>query len=915
MFLRRCVALTLVCLAAAANAQSLLDLAQQQGSSDSLSGNGQTQRSVQLPANSGLGAVPSVPSIANDASLLLQRGLNTQSNVQNGQNLLRTPTPQPLAEFQRFVWGATGRMLPLFGQNLFADAVQTYAPVDRVPVPADYVIGPGDELLIRAWGAVDVDFRAEVDRNGMINIPHIGSFGITGIKSSEVESYLRSQIGRIYKNFDLSVTLGQLRSIQIFVVGQAVQPGSYTVSSLSTLVTALFASGGPNPNGSMRHIVLRRGDKVVTEFDLYDFLVSGDKKNDARLLPGDVIMIPAAGPRVAVLGAVRMPAIYELKSSAETLGQVLRYGGGTSVVTSATKAQLERVDPTNPQAPRQVSTVAFDAGGLASLLRDADILTAFEVRPAFSNAVTLRGNVEQALRYPYQPGMRISTLIPERSALITRDYYRRRNRLVEFLNPGEDEYKDLDSNGMMSQSGQLRGPYGASPFGRQPGVAGSLGSNMQGYAGSVTGGMQNGTVGNLTMAQGAIAGGNLSQAGGVLVNGVAAQQQQGNASALGLAGAAGGGLGQTGSSNLQANGLPMRLPLGNDGWAASSAQDATWRQRNDRLPDPDSLLDQVNWDYAVVERMDPKTLSSQLLPFNLRRAVVDRDPRDDLELQPGDVVTIFSLRDVRGPQSRQTQYVRIEGEVRSPGVYQLLPGESLRQLLERVGGLTNQAYAYGIEFTRESTRLKQQVVLQDAVRRLQAALASSSADELANASSSDVEVAKAAMAAQQQSQQAQLKRLEEIVPIGRIALELPLDAKGIADLPDLPLENGDSVMVPGRPGFVFAVGAVANENALVWRPGRTVDDYLRSAGVETAADQENTFVIRADGSVAHARNYSGLFSNGFGSLDLMPGDTIVIPQKIDRTTKLTAFLRGAKDWTQILYQFGLGAAAFHTLKN
>jgi protein involved in polysaccharide export with SLBB domain len=894
-----------MCLMGAASAQSLFDSSQlQQGQSPDASGTSQAPRSVSIPGDSAPG-VPSTPSIVNSPNSQQGYRSSDNNNSSNGNTQNSTPQPPPPpTEFQRFVWGTSGRLVPLFGQNLFADAVQTYAPVDRVPVPADYVIGPGDELRIRAWGAVDVDFTAQVDRNGMINIPRVGSFGMAGIKASESEAYLRGQIGRIFKNFELNVTLGQLRSVQIFVVGQAMRPGSYTVSSLSTLVTALFASGGPNPNGSMRHIVLRRGDKVVTDLDLYDFLVNGSKRKDARLLPGDVIMIPPAGPRVAVLGAVKASAIYELSSPTETLGQVLAYGGGTSVVTSTTKAQLERIDPANPNAPRQVSTVTLDAAGLSLPLRDADILTAFEVRPVFSNAITLRGNVEQPLRYPFQPGMRISTLIPERSALVTRDYYRRQNRLVEFLQPG-------DSGASWGSGVGAGSSVSSSSYGGQ-GYGGNSSNNAGGGSGP------NGNPGAAAIAAGlaGLGGGGLGAGAVNSALNVGSGGNGGNSTAGSNSFGQGGNSGQGTNGNGSGSGSDSTRPPGSgDGWASGTSQEAAQRQRSDRLPDPDRLLDQVNWDYAAIERLDPQTLSIQLIPFNLRRAVVDHDPANDIELKPGDVVTIFSLRDVRGPMARQTQFVRVEGEVQSPGVYQLLPGETLRQVLQRVGGLTNQAYTYGTEFTRESTRLKQQAALQDALRRLQSTLASSSADQLANASSTDGDVAKAALAAQQQAEQAQLKRLQSITPIGRIALELPLDARSIADLPDLPLENGDSVMVPSRPGFVFAVGAVANENALVWRAGRTVQEYLRSAGVEGAADEDNTFIVRADGSVVHARDYSNLFSNGFGAVNLMPGDTVVVPEKLDRTTKLTAFLRGAKDWTQILYQFGLGAAAFHTLKN
>src|SRR5215471_7078811 len=210
-------------------------------------------------------------------------------------------------EFQKFVMESTGRDLQIFGQNLFRTVPSTFAPVDNIPVTPDYVIGPGDEIQIRAWGQIDVDFSAVVDREGAISVPKVGVINVAGVKASDLPAYLKTVFGRTFRNFQLTATLGKLRSIQVFVVGQAKRPGTYTVSSLSTLVTAVFASGGPSTRGSMRNIQLKRGNLVVADFDFYDLIVSGDKSKDAPLLPGDVIYIAPVGPQVAVTGSVKLP--------------------------------------------------------------------------------------------------------------------------------------------------------------------------------------------------------------------------------------------------------------------------------------------------------------------------------------------------------------------------------------------------------------------------------------------------------------------------------------------------------------------------------------------------------------------------------------------------------------------------------
>ncbi len=354
------------------------------------------------------------------------------------------PPPKP-NEFQRFVEGATGRLLPIFGSRFFADAADTYRALDNVPVSADYTIGPGDEVLIRAWGSIDVDYRSTVDRNGMLNLPKVGSFNVAGVKAADLEKNLRGQLARLYNNFELSVSLGQLRGLRVFVVGPAQRPGVITLSSQSTLLSAVVAAGGPSSTGSMRKILLRRDGKVISELDVYEFLVQGDKSKDMQLAAGDVVVFQPAGPRVALTGAIDTPAIYELKTAEEPLREVLRYAGGAPVLANPNRVQLERIDPSQPLAKRFVETFRLDSAGLQKALRDGDVLTLLAISPQFANAVTLKGHVAAPLRYPFTPGMRIRDLIPDRDALITADFYRRKNLLVQMIDD-DDRLRTRDEN-------------------------------------------------------------------------------------------------------------------------------------------------------------------------------------------------------------------------------------------------------------------------------------------------------------------------------------------------------------------------------------------------------------------------------------------------------------------------------------
>ena len=776
------------------------------------------------------------------------------------------PPPKP-NEFQRFVEGATGRLLPIFGAGFFADAADTFQSLDNVPVSADYTLGPGDEIITRAWGGVDVDYRSTVDRNGMLNLPKVGSFNVAGVKAADLEKNLRAQIGRLYTNFDLSVSLGQLRGLRVFVVGPAQRPGVITLSSQSTLLSAVVAAGGPAPSGSMRKVLLRRDGRVISELDVYEFLVQGDKSKDVQLVAGDVVVFQPAGPRVALTGSIDTPAIYELKSVQEPLSALLRYAGGTPVLANPNRVQLERIDASQPLAARFVESFRLDSAGLQKPLRDGDVLTLLAISPQFANAVTLKGHVAQPLRYPYTPGMRVRDLIPDRDALITRDFYRRKNLLVQMIDEDDDRSRNYSDN-RADLRNDTRGD-----------ARGDARSDARG---------DNRSDNRYDLAR--------------------PPADSGDYPPL------------------------RRAEFGNDLRADSGARagltsvSPTFRSRTDRQQreddraavarsrrTPAALFDDLNWDYATIERLNPD-LTTQVIAFHLGKAVLQGDEASNVALAPGDVVTVYSQKDVRGPIGRQTRLVSVEGEVNAPGIYQLQAGDTLRSVIARAGGFTPQAYLYGLEFSREETRARQRENLAAAVTRLQALSAVQTARDAANRR--DDTSLQSTAAVSNAATQAQLARLSRIEPNGRIALELMPEANSTESLPDLPLENGDRIIVPPRPGFVTVAGAVVNTNAFVWKPGRTAGDYLRLAGADEAADTSNMFILRADGTVSSSGDRRGFF--GRGGLEaqvLQPGDALIVPNQLDFETWGRALVRNLKDVAQIFSGFGIGIAAINSIRN
>jgi protein involved in polysaccharide export with SLBB domain len=600
------------------------------------------------------------------------------------------------------------------------------------------------------------------------------------VKAGDAQNVIRAAVARLYKGVTVNVTFGQLRAITVYVVGQANRPGTYTVSSLSTLVTALFASGGPNANGSMRHVQLKRAGKLASELDLYSFIAKGDKSADVKLQDGDTIYIPPAGGFVALVGKVNSPAVYELKTNNETIESLLDFAGGLPVIADPRRAFLERIDPSKTR-PRSVEEFALNADGLHRSLKNGDVLNVVSITPEFSNAVVLRGNVDQPVRAPFKSGMRISDLIPSKEYLLTRNSVNRQNNVIATGKNEKDTHERADT------------------------IASSIGG----------------------------------------------------------------------------------------------------------------LVDEINWDYAVIERLNRSDLSTQLIPFNLGNVFRNPSGPDNIQLQPGDTVTIFSQNDVAVPMNKRQVFVRVEGEVSVPGVYQMTAGDTIQSLISKAGGPTSNAYLFGTAFYREDVRKEQEANLQRAADRLEAQVRSEQSTQAANLrgmSPNDAAAATSQFETERRLAEERIARFRKLQPTGRIAFGLDPNERSFAHLPQVTLKNGDRLVIPSKPAFVHVFGAVNVEASPLWKPNTRVGDYLKIAGTAVDADVDNVFVLRVDGTVVSAES-QGWFFGKIGGVEVMPGDAIVVPEKLDKQTAWSKFMQGARDWTQIFANFGLGAAAIKTLRN
>jgi protein involved in polysaccharide export with SLBB domain len=321
----------------------------------------------------------------------------------------------------------------------------------------------------------------------------------------------------------------------------------------------------------------------------------------------------------------------------------------------------------------------------------------------------------------------------------------------------------------------------------------------------------------------------------------------------------------------------------------------------------DHRLPEINWSYAVIERQDPRDLTTQLIAFHPGKLVLERDRSQDLELRPGDVVTVFSQADIRVPVAQQNRFVRLEGEFQTAGIYNIRPGETLAEVVARAGGFTREAYLYGAEFTRVSVKQEQQRRLEQFANELEREIDEIARNQLAAMTSEKAAEVSARLAYERRF----VQNLRSIQATGRIVLQLDPDKPDLSRLLALPLEDGDRLYVPPRPSTVHVIGSVFNPNTFLHERGTTVSGYLAKAGGLTrSADARRLFIIRADGTVVARGGATGLGGRKFENLRLSPGDAVVAPEFVLKTS----VWKSVREWSQVAAQFALGAAAVNVLR-
>ena len=777
--------------------------------------------------------------------------------------------PQPSIQPRAVKLKPDERGLLPFGYGLFAGQPLSLAPLDDLPVPDNYVLGPGDEIEVRIYGKKEANYQLVINREGSIDLPELGPFNARGLTYQQLKQELSDLIKRRMIGVDVTVSLGRLKTMQVFVLGEAHAPGSYVVSSLSTVTQALKAAGGVAKLGSLRDIQVKRNNQIIKRIDLYDLLITGNTRSNISLQQGDVVFIPVKKKTVAVHGLVKRPAIYELLDDT-AIDRVIALAGGLGIGASSL-VKVERLNRNGRKVFEIDLQSRADRNRFA--LQNGDEISVAKLTDFYRQAIQLTGAVAQPGAYPWRQGMTVSDILHSVELHLNKDADLKSALIVREIGH-EYQIKVIHFNLFAAMSN------------RKSGVDILLQPRDQ-----------------------------------ILIlnkdTGIAEKH------------------GKHGQLSIQIDDKEVRDKLEISGLDDKSRQVSSAENLRAKLLKPiiAQLKAQAGFDsavqivdirgavkypgvYPLFENADLKTLlelagglneASYLQGAELAR-FVESDSESALEYQTLDIAAVMRgepqanirlhskdrLHIFTRPEWREDLQITLTGEVRFPGTYNFNRGETLRQVIQRAGGLTRFAYPQGAVFARESLRkieLQQLDFLHKQLKAEVSGLAFRRQNTMSPLQSHDM-----------QSALDTVEQLGSVEAMGRMSINLERilaqDSAG-----DINLEHQDSLHIPPLRQVISVFGHVQFPASHVYDARKTVDDYIEfSGGPKKQADADRVYVIRANGSV-FLPNRSYWFNRDKGRL--LPGDTIIMPLDTDYLDGLTAWTSA----TQIMYQLGVAWSA------
>lgn len=834
-----------------------------------------------------------------------------------------------------------------FGMSMFNSEVSTFAPIDNAPVAENYRLGPDDIVLLQLFGKKNNSEELKVSRDGSVNLPEIGPVNVNGLTVNQASELIVSKVRESMIGVDAVVTMGKLRTINIFVAGEAKTPGMFAVSALTTVTQALYVAGGVSEIGSLRDIQVKRNGESIARFDLYDLLLRGDNSGDVQLKHGDVVFVAPLKATVEATGEVKRPAIYEVKSG-ETIDNLLSMVGGTKAGAYPQSVVLERFDSNNLR--NLLNLDLTNAVNKQMSLRDGDVLRVSATSPRIEHQVTLVGAVVRPGQYSWQQGLRVTDLIKSfwadlhmtadlDYALIVREIndagdvkvmqFALANAVNQPQSADNMELKPRDLVLVFNYAEQAVNRTALNDYLRKEIKKRYNTNDEMRWAASED--LSSVGFNNLVrenenrIARRASLGATDSIAGQKIVdaqlNGSQPKRAMFDQTEVGVS------VGESALPDIMQQ-VMLKLYYEKELLNLSASFNRTelmyplieklkMQARNGTPP----LLVRVSGEvkvpgeYPLVEGANLKHLitaasglteSAYIGRAELTRAEgIDSNSNaievknisvnletafsgeENFALQSRDRLSVFPI-----PDWNIERAIEIRGEVKFPGRYTIQRGEMLSDLIERAGGLSRNAFMQGVVYTRESVKERERLQLKKITEQLRADIATKSLSE-------------AGVQTSPQDAMLMINQLENQPPVGRLVLDVPAILAGDMTA-DIPVEDGDLFYIPRTDYTVSVVGEVQHASSHRFKDNMTVEDYLSLAGgLRKRADEERIYVIKANGSVV-IPSAKGWFAVKTSQLE--PGDSIIVP--VDTEYKDSLGLWATV--TQIFYQSAVAIAALNS---
>jgi len=739
-----------------------------------------------------------------------------------------------------------------FGYDLFESNEAGFDPPMTGPVPPDYVLGPSDTVRVQLFGNVNNIYEYDVTRDGILNVAELGPVNVAGIPFSEFRADISRRVKEMLIGTQVSVTMGQLRAIRIFVLGDVNRPGSFVVSGLATISSALYRSGGISRVGSLRDVQLKRNGQTVATLDLYDLLLYGDTSDDRRLQPGDVIFVPTLGNTVSIGGAVKRPAIYETRAGA-TIADVVAIAGGLTDDAFGQGAELQRIDTDRER--KILSVDLTNSAASQEPVRAGDSLVIPQVLPRLEETVMLSGHVHRPGNYQWRQGMWLTDLITTveelqpnadtHYVLIRRE--QAPNESIEvfsvdlanaLVSPGSAADIVLESRDTVNVFSRADGAYTYDPDNALP--AFSMPGSREDVITPILDELRLHVTHDAPFAM-------VQIDGPVRAAGVYPLETEMRVSDLIRAG---GGLSE------EAYGFNAELTR-----------------------------------YSVASGVGRETEFVNIDLDAIRRG----DENADVVLKEHDYLAIKRI-----PEWDSIWTVTLEGEIVFPGSYRVWRGETLADVIQRAGGLTPDAFPEGAVFLREYLKEKEEEKIDTLTRRMETDIASIRY-EIATSLQAD-----SGDGDSLQTAQVLLENLKNTEAVGRLVITLQNDvARSVGSIE---VRDGDRLLIPTASQVVTVLGETQQNSSHLYQSGLSRDEYIDlSGGLTRRADKKLIYIVRANGAlIIRKRRWFGRARG----MEIRPGDTIVVPLETNPISPLSLWT----SVTQILYQSAIGLAALNTFK-